>query len=238
MTTASADVLRLTDVTVGYGDGTVLADVNLSVGSGLALCLLGRNGVGKTTLVKTVMGLLRPRHGAVVFDGHDITRLTPNARARLGIGYVPQGRLVFPQLTVRDNLIVGQEALRQGQTSGLAEVVELFPMLKEMSNRLAGTLSGGQQQQLAIGRALIGRPKLLLLDEPTEGLQPSIVLEIRRVLRRIRDQMGVSMLLAEQFLDFATGLADEYCVLDGGVVALASSAASLDRAAVHELLAV
>jgi urea transport system ATP-binding protein len=238
MTTGSADVLRLTDLTVGYGDGTVLADVNLGVGSGQALCLLGRNGVGKTTLVKTVMGLLRPRHGSVVFDGHDITRLTPNARARLGIGYVPQGRLVFPQLTVRDNLLVGEEALRQGQPSRLAEAVELFPMLKEMSNRLAGTLSGGQQQQLAIGRALVGRPQLLLLDEPTEGLQPSIVLEIRRVLRRIRDQMGVSMLLAEQFLDFATGLADEYCVLDGGVVALASSAASLDRAAVHELLAV
>jgi urea transport system ATP-binding protein len=232
------DVLRLSDVTVGYGDGTVLADVNLGVGSGQAVCLLGRNGVGKTTLVKTVMGLLKPRHGTVVFDGQDITKLTPNARARLGIGYVPQGRLVFPQLTVRDNLLVGQEALRPGQTSGLADVVELFPMLKEMSNRLAGTLSGGQQQQLAIGRALIGRPKLLLLDEPTEGLQPSIVLEIRRVLRRIRDQMAVSLLLAEQFLDFATGLADEYCVLDGGVVALASSAASLDRAAVHELLAV
>ena len=231
-------LLTLHDVTVGYGDGTVLADVNLSVETGQAVCLLGRNGVGKTTLIKTVIGLLRPRHGQVLFDGQDITRLPPNARARLGIGYVPQGRLVFPQLTVHDNLLVGQEALRARQPSGLDDVLALFPVLAEMSDRLAGALSGGQQQQLAIGRALIGRPRLLLLDEPTEGIQPSIVLEIRRVLRRIRDHTGVAMLLAEQFLDFATGLADEYRVLDGGVVALASSAADLDTAAVHELLAV
>jgi urea transport system ATP-binding protein len=233
-----SDILVLTDVTVGYGDGTVLADVSLSVGTGRALCLLGRNGVGKTTLVKTVIGLLRPRRGRVVFDGHDVTGLTPNARARLGIGYVPQGRLVFPQLTVRDNLLVAQEALPPGGASGLDDVLELFPVLREMSNRMAGALSGGQQQQLAIGRALVARPKLLLLDEPTEGIQPSIVLEIRRVLRRIRDQTQVAMLLAEQFLDFATGLADDYCVLDGGVVAMASSATDLDRTAVHELLAV
>ena len=234
----SDPILELRDVTVGYGDGTVLADVNLSVPTSHALCLLGRNGVGKTTLVKTVIGLLKPRHGQVLFEGHDVTTLPPNARARLGIGYVPQGRLVFPQLTVRDNLLVAQEALSAGKTSALSEVLELFPVLDEMSKRQAGALSGGQQQQLAIGRALIGRPKLLLLDEPTEGIQPSIVLEIRRTLRRIRDRTAVAMLVAEQFLDFATGLADEYCVLDGGVVALTSRADTLDRAAVHELLAV
>src|SRR5207302_10098121 len=154
------------------------------------------------------------------------------------IGYVPQGRLVFPQLTVRDNLLVGQEALANGRTSALAEVLDLFPVLAEMGQRQAGALSGGQQQQLAIGRALVGRPKLLLLDEPTEGIQPSIVLEIRRVLRRIRDETAVAMLVAEQFLDFASGLVDEYCVLDGGGVVLASSAAELDRSAVQELLAV
>jgi urea transport system ATP-binding protein len=232
------DLLRLVEVTVGYGDGTVLADVNLTVAPGRAVCLLGRNGVGKTTLVKTVIGLLKPRHGQVLFEDQDITRLAPNARARLGIGYVPQGRLVFPQLTVRDNLLVGQEALDSGRASAMADVLSLFPVLAEMSQRMAGTLSGGQQQQLAIGRALIARPTMLLLDEPTEGIQPSIVLEIRRILRRIRDQTGVAMLVAEQFLDFATGLADEYCVLDGGIVALASDAATLDRAAVHELLAV
>jgi urea transport system ATP-binding protein len=231
-------ILALRNVCVGYGDGTVLEDVTLSIGTGQALCLLGRNGVGKTTLIKAIIGLLRPRQGRVWFEDDDITDLAPNARARMGIGYVPQGRLVFPQLTVRDNLLVGREAVRTGQTSGLDEVLQLFPVLAEMSERQAGALSGGQQQQLAIGRALIGRPKLLLLDEPTEGIQPSLVLEIRRILRRIRDQTAVSMLLAEQFLDFATGLADQYCVLDGGVVALSSSAATLNHAAVHELLAV
>jgi urea transport system ATP-binding protein len=230
-------ILALRNVCVGYGDGTVLEDVTLSIGTGQALCLLGRNGVGKTTLIKAIIGLLRPRQGRVWFEDDDITDLAPNARARMGIGYVPQGRLVFPQLTVRDNLLVGREAVRTGQTSGLDEVLQLFPVLAEMSERQAGALSGGQQQQLAIGRALIGRPKLLLLDEPTEGIQPSLVLEIRRILRRIRDQTAVSMLLAEQFLDFATGLADQYCVLDGGVVALSSSAATLNHAAVHELLA-
>jgi urea transport system ATP-binding protein len=231
-------VLKLAEITVGYGDGTVLSDVSLSVEPGQAVCLLGRNGVGKTTLIKCVIGLLRPRHGRVTFDGTDVTDLAPNVRARLGIGYVPQGRLVFPQLTVRDNLLVGAEAVAGRAGGGYEEVVELFPVLGEMRNRLAGTLSGGQQQQLAIGRALIGRPRLLLLDEPTEGIQPSIVIEIRRVLRRIRDQTGVAMLLAEQFLDFASGLADEFIVLDGGGVALQSSASTLDRGAVSELLAV
>jgi urea transport system ATP-binding protein len=231
-------MLELHDITVGYGDGTVLEEVNLTVEPGQVVCLLGRNGVGKTTLIKTVIGLLKPRRGQISFAGQDITKLAPNARARLGIGYVPQGRLVFPQLTVRDNLLVGQEALAGGRRTAIDEVLQLFPVLGEMSNRQAGALSGGQQQQLAIGRALISRPKLVLLDEPTEGIQPSIVLEIRRILRQIRDQTGVAMLVAEQFLDFATGLADTYCVLDGGVVALASSAADLDRAAVHELLAV
>ena len=232
-------MLKLVDVTVGYGDGTVLSDLNLSVGAGEAMCLLGRNGVGKTTLLKCVIGLLKPRGGRVWFDGRDATGLTPNVRARMGLGYVPQGRLVFPQLTVRDNLLVGAEALG-GRASATAydEVLELFPVLGEMRRRMAGTLSGGQQQQLAIGRALMGRPRLLLLDEPTEGIQPSIVIEIRRVLQRLRDQTGVAMLLAEQFLDFAHGLADEYCVLDGGAVVLQSTAVALDRAAVSELLAV
>ena len=230
-------MLSLVDVTVGYGEGTVLSEVSLSVGAGQAVCLLGRNGVGKTTLMKCVMGLLRPRAGALTFSGRDITGLAPNARARLGIGYVPQGRHVFPGLTVRDNLLVGAEALA-GRPHALDEVYALFPVLREMRNRMAGTLSGGQQQQLAIGRALIARPALLVLDEPTEGIQPSIVLEIRRALRLIRDQTGAAMLLAEQFLDFASGLADEYCVLDGGMVALRGSASELDRSAVTELLAV
>lgn len=231
-------LLSLREITVGYGEGTVLSDVSLDLEQGGALCLLGRNGVGKTTLMKTVMGLLKPRHGAISFDGRDVTSAAPHDRARLGIGYVPQGRLVFPQLTVRENLLIGMEALQPGVKDALREVLELFPVLADMGHRLAGMLSGGQQQQLAIGRALVARPKLLLLDEPTEGIQPSIVIEIRAVLRRIRQETGVSMLLAEQFLDFAAGLAGHYCVLDGGTVALSSSAEQLDRAAVTELLAV
>jgi urea transport system ATP-binding protein len=204
----------------------------------LARLGMGRKFQTPAIFPSPVIGLLRPRSGRVLFDGHDVTSLTPNAHARLGMGYVPQGRLVFPQLTVRDNLLVAQEALADRGSSALDEVLELFPVLAEMGGRMAGALSGGQQQQLAIGRALIGRPKLLLLDEPTEGIQPSIVLEIRRVLRLIREHTEVAMLLAEHILDFATGLEDYYCVLDGGLVALASRATDLDRTAVHELLAV
>ncbi|HLG72706.1 MAG TPA: urea ABC transporter ATP-binding subunit UrtE [Chloroflexota bacterium] len=230
-------LLELQQVTVGYGEGTVLSHVSLDLPAGGALCLLGRNGVGKTTLMKTVIGLLRPRAGKVLLAGKDVTAAPPHQRARFGMGYVPQGRLMFPQLTVRENLLIGLEALNGGE-SALHEVYELFPVLNDMGGRLAGMLSGGQQQQLAIGRALVARPKLLLLDEPTEGIQPSIVIEIRSVLRRIRQETGVAMLLAEQFLDFAAGLADDYLVLDGGVVALESSAEQLDRTAVTELLAV
>ena len=230
-------LLELQHVSVGYGEGTVLSDVSLELPPGGALCLLGRNGVGKTTLMKTVIGLLKPRAGKVLLAGKDVTTAPPHQRARLGAGYVPQGRLMFPQLTVRENLLIGLEALNGGE-GALDEVYRLFPVLKDMGNRLAGMLSGGQQQQLAIGRALVARPKLLLLDEPTEGIQPSIVIEISAVLRRIREETGVAMLLAEQFLDFAAGLADDYLVLDGGVVALESSAEQLDRAAVTELLAV
>ncbi|MGH2518710.1 MAG: urea ABC transporter ATP-binding subunit UrtE [Chloroflexota bacterium] len=231
-------LLTLDAITVGYGQGTVLSDVSLEVPAGGALCLLGRNGVGKTTLMKTVIGLLKPSSGRIVLGSREVTGLAPNQRARLGMGYVPQGRHMFPQLTVRENLLVGLEAAALPGASLLDPIYELFPVLREMGHRIAGTLSGGQQQQLAIGRALAARPKLLLLDEPTEGIQPSIVIEIRATLRRSREETGVAMLLAEQFLDFAAGLADTYVVLDGGVVALASSAAALDRPAVTELLAV
>ncbi len=231
-------LLSLHGLTVGYGEGTVLSDIHLSVAPGSVLCLLGRNGVGKTTLLKTVIGLLRPRRGNILFDGRDVTGLPPHARAHLGMGYIPQGRLLFPQLTVCENLLIGLEAAPPANVNGLETVLDLFPVLGTMANRAAGMLSGGQQQQLAIGRALVGRPRLLLLDEPTEGLQPSIVLDIRQALRKVREETSVAMLLAEQFLDFASGLADDYGVLDGGGLALQSSAESLDRAAVSELLSV
>ena len=232
------DLLELSGVGVGYGDGVVLTDVDVRVAVDRVVCLLGRNGVGKTTLLKTIMGLLQPRVGDIVFGRHDLMRMTPHARARLGIGYVPQGRLIFPQLSVRENLLVGMEALAGRGPDALGDVLDLFPVLDEMAHRRAGLLSGGQQQQLAIGRALVSRPRLLVLDEPTEGLQPSLVLEIRRALRTIREATRVAILIAEQFLEFGTELADEVYVLDAGGVALRGPRASLDRAAVNELLAV
>jgi urea transport system ATP-binding protein len=233
------ELLELRGVSVGYGLGVVLSEIDLKLAAGQALCLLGRNGMGKTTLVKTVMGLLRPRAGQILLDGQDVTGLPPHARARRGVGYVPQGRLVFPQLTVRENLLVGLEALDSKPGGALAEVLELFPVLAQMAKRQAGMLSGGQQQQLAIGRALVSRPRLLVLDEPTEGIQPSIVQEIRRSLRRVRQATGVAVLLAEQFLDGADDLAaDELCVLEGGGIAWRGPATAVDRGAVNELLAV
>ncbi len=231
-------LLHLERLTAGYGEGTVISDVSLDVNEGSVLCLLGRNGAGKTTLLKTVIGLLRARHGTITFDGHDLTMLPPHARARLGIGYVPQGRQMFPQLTVRDNLMIGFEARAPGRPHALDATLTLFPVLGEMSNRMAGMLSGGQQQQLAIGRALVSHPRLLILDEPTEGIQPSIVQDIKRALLQVREEMGTALLLAEQFLDFATGLADDYSVLDGGMIAFQQRADALDRAAVRDLLAV
>lgn len=232
-----SDLLEIHQVTVGYGEGTVLSQVDMCVSAAGSLCVLGRNGVGKTTLVKTLMGLIRPRTGRILLDGRDITRLSPHQRARLGMGYVPQGRLIFPQLSVLENLQVGMQAA-EGRPAGLEDVYALFPVLREMRKRTAGMLSGGQQQQLAIGRALVSRPRLLILDEPTEGIQPSIVLELRRALREVRERLHVGLLLAEQFVDFATGLADEWCVLEGGGVALRHRAESIDHAAVRELLAV
>ena len=173
---ADAPILSLDRVTVGYGESVVLRDVSLSIPPATSICFLGRNGVGKTTLMKTIVGLLRPRAGRIVLDGRDVMARKPNERARLGVGYVPQGRGIFPYLSVFENLLMGFEAL-PGHPAGernatLEEMYALFPVLAEMRGRVAGTLSGGQQQQLAIARALVARPSLLLLDEPTEGIQP------------------------------------------------------------------
>src|SRR3979490_1631958 len=231
-------MLEVSAIDLHYGAAQALRGVSLSAEPGKVTCVLGRNGVGKTSLLDALAGQHPITRGTITFDGADLTRLKPDERARRGVAYVPQGREIFPLLTVEENLKTGFAPLKRDQRSIPDDVFSLFPVLGGMLRRRGGALSGGQQQQLAIGRALVMRPRLLLLDEPTEGIQPSIVLEIRRVLRRIRDQTEVAMLLAEQFLDFATGLADDYCVLDGGLVALASSATELDRAAVHELLAV
>lgn len=219
---STANVLEVRDLNVYYGESHILRNVDLSVGSGQMVCLIGRNGVGKTTLLKTVVGLLHQRSGSVELAGEEVSALPPYRRARAGIGYVPQGREIIPQLTVRENLLLGHESL----PGGLARhrhidpvVFELFPILETFLNRRGGDLSGGQQQQLAIARALLGKPQLLLLDEPTEGIQPSVVLDIERAVRRSIATTGISVLLVEQHLHFVRQADWYYAMQKGGVVA-------------------
>jgi urea transport system ATP-binding protein len=220
-TATGTATLQVSGLNVYYGESHILRDVDLSVLPGQMVCLIGRNGVGKTTLLKTVIGLLRQRSGAVELLDRDVSALPPHARARGGIGYVPQGREIIPQLTVRENLMLGMEAL----PGGLAKnrridpvVFELFPVLEKFLARRGGDLSGGQQQQLAIARALLGKPKLLLLDEPTEGIQPSVVLDIERAVRRIIETSGISVLLVEQHLHFVRQADWYYAMQKGGGV--------------------
>jgi urea transport system ATP-binding protein len=237
-------VLAVESLAAGYGSSTVVAGVSLRVESGQVACLMGRNGVGKTTLLKAVMGVLPLRSGTVSYEGVDLTRRPIHDRARHGIGYVPQGRGVFPYLTVRENLLVGLEGLpatarsRGEVASRLDEAYARFPVLGTMQRRAAGTLSGGQQQQMALARALIARPSLLLLDEPTEGIQPSIIDEIEALLRSLRDARAVSILLVEQFLDFALGVADVCYVMEKGTIVSQGPAESLSESVVREHLSV
>jgi urea transport system ATP-binding protein len=230
-------VLTTQRLNVSYGDSQILWEVDLHVPPGQVVCLMGRNGVGKTTLLKSIMGLLRPRGGSIAFQGNDLTTLSPDQRAQRGIGYVPQGRDIFPDLTVLENLRVGLVA--RGQSNGAIpdEIFQLFPVLKTMLARKGGVLSGGQQQQLAIARALVTRPTLLLLDEPTEGIQPSIILEIEDVIRRIKEMGKMSILLVEQYVDFARRLADYVYVMEKGSIVLAGKIQELSEADVKRYLA-
>ncbi len=218
--TIQQPVLQVSGLNVYYGESHILRDVDLSVAPGEMVCLVGRNGVGKTTLLKTIMGLLSPRKGAIAFAGDSIAPHSPDQRARLGIGYVPQGREIIPQLTVKENLLLGLECRRGKRNQTIPEsVFELFPVLKSMLSRMGGNLSGGQQQQLAIARALVGDPQLLVLDEPTEGIQPSIILEIEAAVRQIIETTGVSVLLVEQHLQFVRQADRYYAMQKGGIVA-------------------
>jgi urea transport system ATP-binding protein len=230
-------MLKIEQLSVSYGETQILRDVDLEVGPGRLVCLMGRNGVGKTTLLKSVMGLLRPRSGRILFEGRDLTRAAPDVRARAGIGYVPQGREIFPQLTVRENLQVGMLTNPARPRTIPEEVFEYFPMLREMLDRKGGVLSGGQQQQLAIARALVGNPRLLILDEPTEGIQPSIISLIGKVLEALKQQGRLSVLLVEQYIEFATALADHYYVMEKGAIVLHGDRASLDRETIKPYLA-
>jgi urea transport system ATP-binding protein len=218
------NVLQVNQLNQYYGSSHILRGVGLSLDKGQCLALLGRNGVGKTTLLRCLTGVLPVASGSVLFDGRDITRLKPHQRASLGIAYVPQGREIFARLTVEENLLMGMATKPRRKASTISgEVYELFPVLKEMLTRRGGDLSGGQQQQLAIARALLAEPKLLILDEPTEGIQPSIIKDIGNVIRLLRERGEIAILLCEQYFDFAHQLADKFVVLSRGEVVASGS---------------
>lgn len=222
-----------------YGSSHTLRGISLSLAKGQCMALMGRNGVGKTTLLKCLMGVLPAASGTVLLEGRDITKLKPHERARLGIAYVPQGREIFARLTVEENLLMGM-ATRPGKKAATikGEVYELFPVLKEMVNRRGGDLSGGQQQQLAIARALLAEPKLIILDEPTEGIQPSIIKDIGRVIGLLRERGDIAILLCEQYFDFAHALADQFIVLSRGEVVASGTQDQMDNEDVKRHLAV
>ncbi len=231
-------ILQIQNLSVSYGETRILRDVSLEVRPSETVCLMGRNGVGKTTTLKSIMGLLRCRDGRVLFDGRDLTRTTPDVRARAGIGYVPQGREIFPHLTVMENLQVGMMANRQPSRHRLLDkVLGYFPALKAMLERKGGVLSGGQQQQLAIARALVSDPQLLILDEPTEGIQPNVISLIGDVLRNLKQEGRLAILLVEQYFEFAVKLADSYYVMEKGAIALSGRAGELDKEAIKPYLA-
>ncbi|MDB4486150.1 urea ABC transporter ATP-binding subunit UrtE [Synechococcus sp. AH-707-B22] len=237
---ATEFVLRASGVNVYYGESHILRNVDLQIPKGEMVCLIGRNGVGKTTFLKTLIGLLQQRSGSISYESNELLSQPPYQRARHGIGYVTQGRDIIPFLTVRENLLLGMEALPGGMGKNRhidPFVYELFPILEQFLNRKGGDLSGGQQQQLAIARALLGKPKLLLLDEPTEGIQPSIILDIERAVQRIIKETGISVLLVEQHLHFVKQSSFYYAMQRGGIVS-SGPTASLSDAVIQEFLTV
>ena len=230
-------LLNISNVNQYYGGSHILRDVNLQAEAGKITVLLGRNGVGKTTLLKALMGLIPIRTGVIEFDGQAIQAATSYERARAGIGFVPQGREIFARLTVEENLRMGL-ATKSGSTPIPPELFELFPILDQMRNRRGGDLSGGQQQQLAIARALAANPKLLVLDEPTEGIQPSIIKDIGRVIQLIAKQKNMAVVLCEQYYDFAEELADSFTVLDRGVVVASGLGSEMQERNVRQMVAI
>ena len=221
-------MLKVDGLNQYYGGSHILRDINFEAPLGEVTVVLGRNGVGKTTLLKSLMGAVAVRTGSISLDGHDLTRAAPYERVRRGVGYVPQGREIFGRLTVEENLLMGL-ASKPGATRIPAELFELFPVLAQMTGRRGGDLSGGQQQQLAIARALAAGPRLLMLDEPTEGIQPSVIKDIGRVIRKLADRGTMAIVLVEQYYDFAAELADRYLVLERGEVVMRGRGAGMAR---------
>ena len=231
------NMLNVKNINQYYGGSHILRDVSLRATMGQVTVILGRNGVGKTTLLKSLMGLVPIKTGSIEFDGKPIQNATPYARARAGIGFVPQGREIFARLTVEENLRMGL-AYKSASTPIPPELFELFPVLKQMLQRRGGDLSGGQQQQLAIARALAASPKLLILDEPTEGIQPSIIKDIGRVIRMLADRGDMAIVLVEQYYDFAQELADDYVVMERGAVLASGKGANMGVDGVRQLVAI
>ena len=233
-------LLEVKSLNTYYGESHILRNVAMNVSSGEMVCLIGRNGVGKTTLLKSLIGLLKPRGGDILFKGSSLVRKEPHMRAKLGVAYVPQGREIIPYLTVEENLLIGLEALPGGLTKNKRIdplVYELFPILKDFLQRKGGDLSGGQQQQLAIARALLGKPQLLLLDEPTEGIQPNIVLDIENAIKQIIRDTGIGVLLVEQHLHFVRQANRYYAMQRGGIVA-SGNTSEVSQAVIDKFLSV
>lgn len=229
-------MLHVSDLRAAYGESEVLHGLNLSVDPGEIVAIMGRNGMGKTTLMKTLMGIVPEKSGAVSIGENDLTGLKSHQRVGKGIAYVPQGRMIFSAMTVQENVETGLTVT--GQSRVPSDIYELFPVLLEMKSRRGGNLSGGQQQQLAIARALASNPKVLLLDEPTEGIQPSIIREMARTLRKIRDQKGLTIVVSEQVLSFALDVADRVMVIENGEFVHDSPRAGIDEAKVSKFLSV
>lgn len=231
-------MLSIQNLSFSYGAIQVLDDITMVMPSARITCILGRNGVGKTTLLMNVMGLLRPTIGAVFLDEHDVTTLPPESHAAAGFGFVPQGRRIFAKLTVEENLRVGLAARSDRMARISEEIYDLFPILKSMSKRMGGDLSGGQQQQLAIARALVGDPRVLLLDEPTEGIQPNVIQQIGGVLRRLVAERGLTIVMVEQYLDFVKEIGDRFYLMDRRRVVAEGITSDLSTHLVHRHLSV
>ena len=230
-------MLEIKNLSSWYGESNIIPDLSMSVPDGKIVCLIGRNGVGKSTTLKSIMGMVKTTGGSILFDNQEIINKKTYERAALGIGYVPQGREIFPQLTVEENLELGLE-VKGGKGKISEEIFELFPIIKDFLKRKGGNLSGGQQQQLAIARALVSHPKLLILDEPTEGIQPSIIEDIATAIQRVNRELGITILIVEQYLDFVLEVSDSYYVMDKGSITLSGLTKKADSALIQSKMAI